>query len=138
MRNRKLVDVDDPAGEEWIEFDATVAAEPILGGLGHVDRIWADSFDGFTLRQFDPKAKVWRIWWASSTRPGHLDPPVEGSFSDGRAQFFCDDVLGGHAVKVRFDWTNATPDTARWEQAFSYDEGATWRTNWTMDLTRTE
>lgn len=138
VRNRKLVDVTDPACDEWIEFDATATAEPILAGLGHVDRIWTDTFEGFTLRQFDPEAKIWRIWWASSTRPGHLDPPVEGSFVDGRGRFYCDDVLGGHAVKVRFEWTNDTPDTARWEQAFSYDAAATWRTNWTMDLTRTE
>ncbi|MFJ9127175.1 hypothetical protein ACIRJS_24095 [Streptomyces sp. NPDC102340] len=136
VRNRKLVDVTDLACEEWVEFDATSAIEPILGGLGHVDRIWTDSFEGFTLRQFDPEAKIWRIWWASSTRPGHLDPAMEGSFSDGLGRFYCDDVLGGHAVKVRFDWSNSSPDAARWEQAFSYDGGATWRTNWTMDLSR--
>ncbi len=28
--------------------------------------------------------------------------------------------------------------TARWEQAFSTDGGATWETNWTMDMTRIE
>ncbi|MFI8186567.1 hypothetical protein OG539_33515 [Actinacidiphila glaucinigra] len=137
VRNRKLVDVTDVACEEWIEFDATGAAEPILGGLGHVDRFWAETFEGFTLRQFDPESKLWRIWWASSRRPGHLDPYVEGSFTGGIGQFFCDDVLGGHAVKVRFQWTTLNPDAPRWEQAFSYDGGTTWRTNWIMEFTRT-
>lgn len=136
VRNRKLVDVTDPACDEWVEFEATAAAEPILGGLGHVDRMWAGTFEGFTLRQFDPEARVWRIWWASSARPGHLDTPVEGAFSGGCGRFSCEDVLGGRAVKVRFEWTNPTPDTARWEQAFSYDDAVTWHTNWTMDLTR--
>ncbi|ONI86475.1 hypothetical protein ALI144C_11230 [Actinosynnema sp. ALI-1.44] len=44
-------------------------------------------------------------------------------------------ILGGLG---HVEWTNPTADTARWEQAFSYDGGATWRTNWTMDFTRTE
>lgn len=138
VHNRKLADVTDPGCQEWIEFNATAEAVPILNGLGHIDRIWTDTFEGFTLRQFDPEAGVWRIWWASSARPGHLDPPVEGAFSDGRGRFFCDDILAGRAVKIRFEWTTPTPETARWEQAFSYDGGATWRVNWTMDLARVE
>ncbi|MEU4326589.1 hypothetical protein [Nonomuraea dietziae] len=136
VRNRKLVDVTDPACSEWVEFEATAHAEPILGGLGHIDRLHADTFEGFTLRQFDPEAGVWRIWWASTRQPGQLDPPVEGAWRDGRGEFVCDDVLGGLPVKVRFEWTRPTPETARWEQSFSYDEGASWRTNWTMDLSR--
>lgn len=143
VRNRKLRDVTDPGCTEWIEFDATAHVEPVLGGLGHVDRMSTDAppgeqpFEGFTLRQFDPQARVWRIWWASSRNPGHLDPPVEGAWRDGRGVFDCDDVLGGHPVKVRFEWTRDGMDAARWQQSFSYDEGATWRTNWTMDFTRT-
>lgn len=148
VRNRKLRDVTDPACTEWIEFDATAQADPILGGLGHVDRIWTEAppgeepFEGFTLRQFDPAASVWRIWWASSRNPGHLDPPVEGAWRGGRGVFDCEDVLGGHPVKVRFEWTRGevqdtgTVDAARWQQSFSYDGGATWRINWVMDLTR--
>ena len=144
VHNRKLVDVTDPACTEWVEFEATSQAEPILGGLGHIDRIWADGppggapFEGFTLRQFDPDAGRWRIWWASTRQPGHLDPPVEGAWVDGCGRFECDDVLAGRAVKVRFEWRHDDRATARWEQAFSYDDGASWRTNWTMDLTRLE
>ena len=29
-----------------------------------------------------------------------------------------------------------TADTARWEQAFSTDDGQTWETNWVADFTR--
>ncbi|NUT18575.1 MAG: hypothetical protein HOV77_05280 [Hamadaea sp.] len=139
--NRKLVDPLDPACDEWVEFGAHAVAEPILGGLSHVDRIWADAppggtaFEGYTLRQFDPEAKVWRIWWASTRQPGHLDPPVEGAWSDGRGVFECDDVLGGRPTRVRFVWTHDRPDEARWEQSFSVDGGA-WRRNWVMELTR--
>jgi hypothetical protein len=136
VHNRKLADHTDPDCQEWVEFDARAEAEPILGGLGHVDRIWTDTFEGFTLRQFDPQARVWRIWWAASTNPGHLDPPMEGRFTDGVGRFYCEDTIRGHAVTLRFEWTNPSPDSARWEQSFSYDGGATWRPNWSMDLTR--
>jgi hypothetical protein len=142
VHNRKLADIADPDCTSWVEFGATNYAEPIFGGLGHIDRIWADAppggqpLEGFTLRLFDPSARLWRIWWAASTRPGRLDPPVEGSWEAGRGRFTCDDVIGEHPVKVRFDWTSETPVTARWEQAFSYDSGATWHTNWIMDLRR--
>jgi hypothetical protein len=143
VHNRRLADLTDPDCTTWAEFGAISYAEPIFGGLGHIDRIWADAapggqpLEGFTMRLFDPGARLWRIWWAASTRPGHLDPPVEGSWDGGRGRFTCDDVVAGRPVKVRFDWTSETPTTARWEQAFSYDSGATWHTNWIMDLRKT-
>lgn len=143
VRNRKLADVTDPGCREWVTFAAAAHAEPIFGGLGHIDRIWADappggnSFEGLTLRQFDAQRRVWRIWWASSNRPGHLDPPVEGCWASGRGTFYCDNTLNDRPVKVRFEWTNDTPTTARWEQAFSWDNELTWQVNWIMELTRT-
>jgi hypothetical protein len=141
VANRKLVDTLDPACGDWEEFEATSEARAILRGLGNIDhfRVRDGSYEGFSLRLFDPDADLWRIWWASTQRPGRLDPPVEGRFGDdGRARFECEDVLEGVPIRVRFDWSEITDGSARWEQAFSFDGGRTWKPNWVMELTRVE
>jgi ABC-type branched-subunit amino acid transport system ATPase component len=43
----------------------------------------------------------------------------------------------GRPIKVRFRWSEITPASARWEQAFSPDGGTTWETNWIMCFERT-
>ena len=93
-------------------------------------------FEGLTIRQFDTAAQVRRIWWASSTAPGRIDPPMEGVWADGRGVFYGADVIGGRDVKLRFVWTADDTTRAKWEQSFSYDDGKTWEVNWTMDFSR--
>ena len=143
IHNRKLTDVLDPESTEWVEFEATGEARPVLGGLGNVDSFSVAAmppdgrpYEGMTLRLFDPETDRWRIWWVSTRFPGRLDRPVEGRFVDGHGEFVCDDLLNGVPVKVRFDWHVLSETNTRWEQAFSYDEGRTWRTNWVMTATR--
>jgi hypothetical protein len=139
VANRKLADTLDPDCTQWREFEATSEARAMLGGIGNVDhfRVVGDDYEGFSLRLYDAAADVWRIWWSSTARPGRLDPPVEGRFdASGDARFECDDVLEGVPIRVRFDWTEITETSARWEQAFSFDGGATWKPNWVMQLTR--
>ncbi len=141
IHNRKLIKPLEPGSTEWVEFRAEAEARPILGGLGNIDSfITADmpgrgAYEGATLRLFDPQTDVWRIWWASTGMPGRLDPPLEGGFVDGHGVFFCDDVVDGQPIKVRFDWTPGEA-SARWEQAFSFDDGQTWESNWIMSFTR--
>ena len=101
VRNRKIADIPDPACADWVEFGAISEMRPILGGLGNFDTFVPlglpaeDSFAGATLRMFDPGTGLWRIWWMSTRAPGRLDTPVEGRFTGGHGQFFCDDVVGG-------------------------------------------
>ena len=144
VRNRKLVDVADPACDAWVEFDATSEAFPILGGYGHVDRMYVtsptdgDPFEGFTLRLYDTESGSWKIWWSSTRSRGVLDPPVVGRFDDAHGVFECEDEIGGKAALVRFEWLAEDRDAPRWRQSFSYDAGRTWKLNWVMELTRRE
>jgi hypothetical protein len=140
--NRKRVRPLVREDAEWVEFESYSEAGPILGGLGNFDTYDAPEFPGrpgfkgSSLRLFDPETGIWRIWWASTIGKGLLDTPVSGRFRDGIGVFECDDVLEGIAIKVRYTWKDIAADSATWEQAFSFDGGATWDTNWIVRHTR--
>jgi hypothetical protein len=143
IHNRKLVDTHDHSCTEWVEFESTSEAWPMLGGLGNVDRYsvaamppGGQPFEGMTIRLYVPETRRWRIWWASTRFPGELDTPLEGGFVGDRGEFLCDEVVNGVPVKVRFDWQVPSTTSIRWEQSFSYDEGRTWKPNWLMESTR--
>jgi hypothetical protein len=142
VANRRLRDFQDPDCADWVEFDATLVTRPILDGLGNVESFSVPAsserpaFEGMTLRLFDPERRLWRIWWASSALPGRLEPPMEGSFADRHGRFHGRDEVEGGSIPVRFDWYDLAGTSARWEQAYSFDDGATWRTNWVWELSR--
>jgi hypothetical protein len=138
QRNRRrkewLADCD-----EWIEFESTSVAWPILGGLGNADELrtdFAGGFIGMSFRFFDLETRLWSIYWADSRHTGLLDPPVVGSFASGVGVFEGDDTFNGQPIRVRYTWSRTDTETPRWEQAFSPDAGTTWETNWIMDATR--
>lgn len=132
---RRLADCHD-----WIEFDGTCAARKILDGFGNMDEsdinLPGDPYRGMSLRTWEPDSGTWAIYWLDSRRPGHLFPPVKGGFERGIGTFYGDDTCEDRSVRVRFLWSRITDGSARWEQAFSLDEGNSWETNWHMDFTR--
>jgi len=89
------------------------------------------------LRAYDPATASWAIWWVDSRTPhAALDPPVKGRFDKGVGRFYSDGEINGKPVRTRFTWSQITPASARWEQAFSHDAGKTWDTNWIMEFRR--
>jgi hypothetical protein len=119
---------------DWEVFNALDECRPLLDGLGNLEEFhteWNGGFEGLALRLYDLEAKEWRIHWASN-RSGVLDPPVSGRFEDGVGTFHGIDQHEGRPVKVRFQWSHASVNSAHWQQAFSIDDGATWETNWHM------
>ena len=125
---------------EWEAFSGTCKAWLLLDGQSNVDdnvlQLATGTYRAATLRSFDPATKSWSIWWLDSRHPHELDVPVVGEFRDGIGTFFAKDTFNGRPVVVRFVWSNITPDSAKWQQAFSEDGGKTWETNWTMEFHR--
>ena len=125
---------------EWDEFGGTCVNWPTLGGKGNVDdnllELPGGTYRAVGIRALDEKAGQWLIWWLDSRNPTIEPPPMRGGFKDGIGTFLADETFNGRPIKVRFRWSEITPTSARWEQAFSPDGGATWETNWLMDFTR--
>ena len=126
---------------EWREFAGTMTSRPLFGGAGNVDDYVLDdptgAYRAVALRLFDTPSRNWAIWWADSrVSVLVLDPPMQGRFEHGEGHFLGESLLEGRAVKVRFLWSEIAADSARWEQAFSPDGGASWETNWIMRFER--
>ena len=67
-------------------------------------------FEGLTLRLFDPKTRLWSLYWIASNT-GRIDPPVVGSFDqNGVGHFFGKDTLNGKPILVVFRWDARNKD----------------------------
>ncbi|HEY3402658.1 MAG TPA: hypothetical protein VGK59_04665 [Ohtaekwangia sp.] len=117
---------------EWITFESTVEMHKLLNGIGNMDvyRTTVDGkpFEGVALRLFNPKTKLWSIYWADSN-VGVMDPPMVGSFDGNIGRFYCKDKYKGQDIIVVFHWDKTDPENPVWSQAFSTDNGKTWEMN---------
>lgn len=124
----------------WVEYRGTTEVRPLLDGRANLVELSvgnaAGRIEGVSLRLYNPKARQWTLNFAS-IRSGLLTPPVTGAFdAKGIGTFFGVDSVDGRTVLVRFVISDVTPKSARFEQAFSADGGATWETNWIAVDTR--
>jgi len=126
-----------------VSLEGTLFSQPLMGGYANVDddvsEVPGGTYRGVAPRSFDAKLGQWSIWWMDSRMPrAPMDPPVRGSFQNGVGTFYADDTENGKPIRIRFIWSQITPTSCHWEQAYSPDGGKTWETNWIQDLKRVQ
>jgi hypothetical protein len=128
--------------KEWVEFDGTTVCRKVLDGRGEVEEMNVDNpekgihIQGLALRLYNPQSHQWSIYWVNAA-DGVLEPnPMVGQFSNGRGEFYNQQVYEGKAIYARFIWADTNTNSPHFEQAFSIDGGKTWETNWITTQTK--
>lgn len=124
--------------KEWDEFEGEATCFTILAGVGSVEelRIPSRGFSGMGLRLLDVENKVWNDFWVNAKSGVLTTPGQTGGFENGVGTFGADDMDGDKPIKVKGVWDQITPNSCRWWQAASWDDGKTWEQNWVMEWTR--
>src|SRR5258708_6238802 len=123
----------------WVEMDGTSVVRKVWNGRANLLELEVDGggghLEGLSLRLYNPESHQWSLNFANSG-DGALSQPTIGGFKDGRGEFFDQETLNGRAIFVRFVISDITPNSCRFEQAFSKDGGKTWEVNWIATDTR--
>jgi hypothetical protein len=123
----------------WVEYDGTTVVRKVWGGAANLVELDvqgpAGRIEGLSLRLYNPESRQWSLNFANR-RGGVLFRPSIGEFTNGRGEFYAQEDLDGRAILVRFVISDITPESCRFEQAFSDDGGKTWELNWIAVDTR--
>jgi len=123
----------------WVEYEGTTVVRKVWNGRANLVELEADGpgvhFEGLNLRLYNPQSRQWSLNFASSSG-GTMSQPTIGEFKNGRGEFYDQETLNGRAIYVRFVISDITPNSCRFEQAFSGDGGKTWEVNWIAIDTR--
>lgn len=124
----------------WVEMDGRLVARKVWGGRAQIEELVADGagrhIEDLLLFLYNPQTRQWSLNPAASSE-GVMGPTLIGEFRNGRGEFYDQEpALHGRTVWVRQVWSDITPTTHHFEQAFSSDGGKTWETNFMATLTR--
>jgi hypothetical protein len=124
----------------WVEYDGTSFIRKIWDGRASLFELEvtgpAGHIEGVGFRLYNPESHQWSLNWANSNDGILARPPNIGEFKDDHGDFYDSELFNGKLVFVRNGFSQITPDSSRFEQAFSADGGKTWETNWIMTFTR--
>ena len=124
---------------DWVDLVGTSVVRPVWDGranLGELDvRDATTRIIGLSMRLYNPASRQWFIHWANS-RDGALGPAMIGGFSNGRGEFYNQEMFDGKPVFVRFIFSEIAPTSFKLEQSFSPDGGKSWEANWLATFTK--
>ena len=126
----------------WVEYDGISNHKKLLDSNANFEEFEVTSTDkklhikAQTLRLYNPASHQWSIYLVDLDNGTLSLPPVVGSFTANRGEFFDQEDYKGRAILVRYVWLNLSPQSARMEQSFSPDGGKTWEVNWICELSR--
>ncbi len=110
----------------WVAYDGVSVVRKVWNGRASIFELQVDGpaghIEGVGLRLYNPQAHQWSLNWANG-KDAVMTSPMIGAFKNGRGIF------------ARNGFYDITPDSSRFEQAFS-DDGRTWETNWIMTFKR--
>lgn len=117
----------------WVAYEGTSVVRKVWGGRANLVELEVDGpgghVEGLSLRLYDPQARQWSLNFANS-RVGRMSTPTVGEFKNSRGEFYDQEDFNGRMILVRNVWSDITPTSCRFEQAFSDDGGRTWEVNW--------
>ena len=127
--------------DTWAEFDGISVVRKIWNGRANLVELEADGpvaghIENLSLRLYNPQSHQWSLYYASSKSGALSMPATVGEFKNGRGEFFDMELINGRNTLVRNVWSDITPNSCHFEQAFSIDEGKTWEVNWITTDTR--
>jgi hypothetical protein len=123
----------------WVDYDGTSVVRKIWDGKANMVELEvhgpAGHIEGLSLRLYDPVSHQWGLNFANA-KAGEMGVPTVGEFKDGSGAFYDQEKIGDRMILVRNIWSDITPNSGRFEQAFSDDGGKSWETNWIATDTR--
>jgi hypothetical protein len=124
---------------KWFEYEGTTVVRKVWDGRANLVELdvsgAAGRIEALSLRLYNPQSRQWSLNFAN-VKGGAMAVPTVGEFKNGRGEFYNQETLDGRAILVRFVISDITPNSCRFEQAFSDDGGKSWEVNWIATDTR--
>lgn len=117
--------------------EAVARIYPILGGKAVMELWDGGTIKGFSVRYYDPELERWVLWlnWPGRNRSG--SSKLMGEFRNGRGQFYsAQERPDGMQYISRYTFSDITPTSLRWDDAYSDDGGKSWSESWIMEFSR--
>lgn len=127
---------------DWRTYTGSLVVRRLWNGranVGELDvRRGSDRIAYVMLRTYNPRTGQWSDYAVDTGDGSVLFPPAVGRFNDGRGKLYDREIYAGKAIVVRYVFDEITPQSCRFVQSFSSDNGKTWESNVVATFTRAD